>query len=372
MPIVVLGMNHRTSQVGLRERYAFEESHIPDALAALRQSGMVEEAVILSTCNRVELYGFSAATAAEALAELRRFVIQAKRVEGLDDDPFYSLSEPLSVEHLFKVASGLDSMVLGETEILGQLKKAYDLALRHRHTGGRLNKAFQKAFNVAKYIRTETQIQRGTVSVGSVAVDLAEKIFDSLSDRTVMVIGAGDTSEKTARALLSRGAKSVLVSNRSFERAAVLAAELGGRAIHFDAWSDEFAAVDIIISSTSAPHYVIDPTRIEPLMKSRQGRSLLLIDIAVPRDIDPSVSRFEGVYLYNIDDLQLIAEDSQRHRREEVSRCEEIIRHRARELIGARVFAKADQDFVAQEFRLGTGCSSKQSLINGKGFPQDE
>src|SRR6185436_9994313 len=149
-------------------------------------------------------------------------------------DEIYTLSEPHSIEHPFKVACGLDSMVLGETEILGQLKKAYDLALQHRHTGRVLNKAFQKAFNVAKQVRTETNIQRGSVSVSSVAVELAEKIFNSLDDRQVMVIGAGDTSEKTARALLSRGARSVLVSNRSHERAVALAAELGGRAIHFE------------------------------------------------------------------------------------------------------------------------------------------
>ena len=345
-------MNHRTSQVGLRERFAFDESKIPEALAALRQSGAVGEAVILSTCNRVELYGYSASGAAEALSGMRRFMVETKRVETMEGDPFYSLSEPQSVEHLFKVASGLDSMVLGETEILGQLKKAYDQALQHRHTGGRLNKARQKAFNVAKQIRTETQIQRGSVSVGSVAVELAEKIFDSLSERTVMVIGAGDTSEKTARALLSRGAKSVLVSNRSFERAAALAAELGGRAIHFDEWSKEFGAVDIIISSTSAPHYVIDPARIGPLMKSRQGRSLLLIDIAVPRDIDPSVSGLDGVYLYNIDDLQLIAEDYQRQRRAEVARCEEIVKGRAKELIGSRAPAKMDSGSSGREFWL--------------------
>ena len=365
MPIVVLGMNHRTSQVGLRERYAFEEAQIPEALVSLRQRGVIGEAVILSTCNRVEIYGFSEGKSAEAVSELRRFMKLFKKVEEEDLDPFYSMSEPHSVEHLFKVASGLDSMVLGETEILGQLKKAYDVALRHQHTGGRLNKAFQKAFNVAKQIRTETQIQRGSVSVGSVAVELAEKIFDSLCERTVMVIGAGDTSEKTARDLLSRGAKSLMVSNRSFERAAALAAELGGRAIHFDDWANEFAGIDIIISSTSAPHYVIDSMKIEPLMRSRQGRSLLLIDIAVPRDIDPSVSGLDGVYLYNIDDLQLIAEDSQRQRREEVSRCEEIIRHRARELIGARGFSKTDPGLAGEGSWLGVGGDGRASPKGG-------
>ncbi|MEP6664443.1 MAG: glutamyl-tRNA reductase, partial [Verrucomicrobiota bacterium] len=209
--------------------------------------------------------------------------------------------------------------------ILGQLKKAYDIALQSKHTGGRLNKAFQRAFNAAKHIRTETNIQRGSVSVGSVAVELAEKIFNSLSDRQVMVIGAGETSEKTARALLSRGAHSIIVSNRSHERAVALAAELQGRAVHFDEWAKEFPKVDIVISSTSAPHYVLDRAKLEPLMKLRKNRPLLLIDIAVPRDVEPEVNFLENVYLYNIDDLQSIADDYLRQRREEIVHCEKII-----------------------------------------------
>ena len=225
-------------------------------------------------------------------------------------------------------------MVLGETEILGQLKKAYDLALQNGHTGSRLNKAFQRAFNVAKHIRTETNIQRGSVSVGSVAVELAEKIFSRLSDRDVMIIGAGDTSEKTARALLSRGARSILVTNRSPDKAVALAKELGGRAVPFEDWAGEFANIDIIISSTSAPHYILDRARLEPLMKLRRNRPLLLIDIAVPRDIEPEVNFLENVYLYNIDDLQAIADDYLKQRQEEVARCEQIIREKAEALLG--------------------------------------
>jgi len=224
-------------------------------------------------------------------------------------------------------------MVLGETEILGQLKKAYDLALKGGYTGGRLNKAFQRAFNVAKHIRTETNIQRGNVSVASVAVDLAEKIFSELSDRSVLILGAGDTSEKTARALLSRGARSILVSNRSHDKAVALAAELGGRAVQFEDWSAEFANVDIVISSTSAPHYVLDRVRLEPLMKLRRNRPLFLVDIAVPRDIEPEVNFLENVYLYNIDDLQAMADQSLKQRQEEVARCEQIIREKVQALL---------------------------------------
>jgi glutamyl-tRNA reductase len=227
-------------------------------------------------------------------------------------------------------------MVLGETEILGQLKKAYDLALKAGHTGGRLNKAFQRAFHVAKQIRTETNIQRGSVSVGSVAVELARKIFNELSDRDVLVIGAGDTSEKTARALLSRGARSLVVANRSLDRAQALVAELGGRAVQFEDWAAEFERVDIVISSTSAPHYILDRARLEPLMKLRRHRPLLLIDIAVPRDIEPEVNFMENIYLYNIDDLQAIADGCLRRRQEESARCERLIREQAEALLGAR------------------------------------
>jgi glutamyl-tRNA reductase len=335
MPVVVIGLSHRTSPVELRERFAFNDAAIPETLARLRSDGLADEAVIVSTCNRVELYVASARDGRQTLAELRQFLLRTAGQEGGIGDALYQFSEPESLEHLFQVACGLDSMVLGETEILGQLKKAYDLALKHQHTGARLNKAFQRAFNVAKHVRTETNIQRGSISVASAAVELAEKIFSSLRDHEVMVIGAGDTSEKTARALLSRGARSVIVANRSFDRAVALAQELGGRAVSFDDWSREFERVDIVISSTAAPHHILDRARLDPLMKLRRHRSLLLIDIAVPRDIDPEVSLLENVFLYDIDDLQAIAEDYLKQRKEEVARCQAIIREKAKALLTA-------------------------------------
>jgi glutamyl-tRNA reductase len=332
--LVVLGLSHRSSPVSVRERFAFPEARVPSALQSLRDSGVADEAVILSTCNRVEIYAVTQFEPPKAFAALREFLITCHDYREPLTDEIYAWGEPQSVHHLFKVASGLDSMVLGETEILGQLKKAYDLALQNGHTGGRLNKAFQRAFNVAKHIRTETNIQRGSVSVGSVAVELAEKIFSRLSDRDVMVIGAGDTSEKTARALLSRGARSILVTNRSPDKAVALANEFGGRAVPFENWADEFANIDIVVSSTSAPHYILDRAKLEPLMKLRRNRPLLLIDIAVPRDIEPEVNFLENVYLYNIDDLQAIANDYLKQRQQEVLRCEQIIREKAEAVLG--------------------------------------
>jgi glutamyl-tRNA reductase len=334
MPIFVIGLSHRTSPVEIRERFAFPEGEVPGALTRLRDSGLAEEGVILSTCNRVEMYVAVPADDESSMTRLRDFFVKDRAYPEPLAGELYEMGEPRSLEHLFRVACGLDSMVLGETEILGQLKKAYDLALKHGHTGALLNRAFQRAFNVAKQVRTETNIQRGNISVASVAVDLAEKIFATLEGHRVMVVGAGDTSEKTARALLGRGAERLIVANRSAERAAALARELGGEAVSFDTWTAAFDSIDILISSTASAEYILDRQRLEP--HSRKRRSpLLLVDIAVPRDIDPDVNYLEGVYLYNIDDLQAIAADGLQQRREEISRCEALIRLKVEGLLGS-------------------------------------
>jgi len=336
MPIVLIGLSHHSSPVTVRERFAFAEARIPAVLQVLRESKIADEAVILSTCNRVEIYAVSALAPREAFGSLKEFLVNCHDYRDPLTDEIYAMTEPQSLHHLFRVACGLDSMVLGETEILGQLKRAYEMALEHGHTGSRLNKAFQKAFNVAKQIRTETNIQRGSISVGSVAVELAEKIFTKLQDREIMIIGAGDTGEKTARALLSRGARHLVVTNRSPEKAATLAAELGGRTVAFELWPKEFSKIDIAISSTSAPYFILDRAMLEPVMRARRNRPLLLIDISVPRNIEPEVNFLENVYLYNIDDLQGIADDYLKQRKEEVARCEEIIRGKAQGLLGKR------------------------------------
>jgi len=343
MSVVVIGLSHRSAPVELRERFAFAESKIPDALKQLRDSGLVTEGVVLSTCNRVEIYAATAlAPDDQFFARVKKFLIAHHAYDGELGDELYTFAEPHSLHHLFKVASGLDSMVIGETEIFGQLKQAYELAFTHKFTGARLNKAFQRAFNVAKHIRTETNIQRGSVSVMSAAVELAEKIFTSLAEHEVLVIGAGETSEKTARALLSRGARGVVVTNRSPERAVALAAELGARTVPFEQWPDEFEKIDIAVSSTAAPHHILDRAKLEPLMKRRKHRPLLLIDIAVPRDIDPAVSELDNVYLYNVDDLKAIADEYLKLRHEELGRCNQIIAEKVTALLEANRFLAAD------------------------------
>lgn len=338
MSVVVIGLSHRSAPVELRERFAFAGESIPAALQALRNSGIVSEAAILSTCNRVEIYAVTELARDEVFTELKNFLIAHHAYDGALNDELYTLAEPHSLHHLFKVAAGLDSMVIGETEIFGQLKQAYELAFSHKHTGARLNKAFQRAFNVAKHIRTETNIQRGSVSVMSAAVELAEKLFIKLSDHDVLVIGAGETSEKTARALLSRGARGVVVTNRSPERATALAAELGGRTVPFEHWPEEFDKIDIAISSTAATDHILNKATLGPMMKRRRHRPLLLIDIAVPRDIAPDVTELDNVYLYNVDDLKAIADEYLKLRHEELDRCEKIITEKVTAMLEAGRF----------------------------------
>ncbi len=332
MAIVLIGLNHKSAPVEVRERFAIDEAQIPAALQQLRAQGVADEAVVLSTCNRVEIYAATQLEPAVAWRSLTDFLRTFCKYTDTLDPGFYTLAEPKSIEHLFKVACGLDSMVLGETEVFGQLKHAYAIAFKHGCTGLNLNMAFQAAFNTAKFIRTHTNIQRGNVSVASIAVDLAERIFASLQGRTVLVIGAGDTGEKAARALLSRGAKCI-ITNRSPERAERLAAQLCGRAVPFDAWTTVFDEIDIVISSTNAPHYIIDCKQLEPVTNRRRGRPLMLIDVAVPRDIHPEVNTLDNVFLFNIDDLQAISQQYAYERQAEITRCEQLIRTRVDALL---------------------------------------
>jgi glutamyl-tRNA reductase len=331
MEVLCLGLSHKTAPVETRERFAIGDAHVGEFSSLLAQAPGVREAVVVSTCNRVEYY----AAAEDGVAGLRTVSDFIAEKSGLAPQPpaFIELKSAEGIRHLFRVVSGLESMVIGETEILGQVKKAYQSAQSAGATSRTLNKLFQRAFNVAKEVRTKTSITRGPVSVGSAAVDLAEKIFGRLDACNVMVLGAGETAEMTAKALQLRGAKAMFVSNRTYERAAALAEMLGGRAVHFDEWEREFDAMDILIGSTGAPHAVVTRAKISPLMKRRQDRPLFCIDLAVPRDFEPGVNDIEGVYLYDIDALQGIAEESMQVRRQELVRCEEMIERHVAEFV---------------------------------------
>lgn len=329
MNILCAGLNHRTAHLDVRERFSVREEEMAEILSRLRSIEGVSGAVMLSTCNRVELYAASLCPM-RALEGFREILAERSGLEA----PLYHHDTPRAVRHLFRVASGLDSMVIGETEILGQVKKAYSLAAEAGAATRPLHKLFQHSFRVAKSVRTETQITSGPTSLGSVAVELAGKIFGSLDDRRVMILGAGEISERTARSLQSRGVRSVIVSNRTYERAAALAAEIGGMALHFDHWEKSFADIDILVSSTNAPHAILTPAKLAPLMRLRGGRPLFVIDLAVPRDADPAINDMDGVFLYDIDSLEQIAAESLDIRRREVERCESLIEGHVAGFIG--------------------------------------
>jgi glutamyl-tRNA reductase len=319
MKLFCIGLNHRTAPIDMRERFTGHAGTV----AMLRQAGC-QELLLLSTCNRVEIYAaaereLSLGEAAGCLAEDH----SAQESEVLGS--FYRHEGDQCVRHLFHVASGLDSMVVGETEILGQTKRAYEHARSSGAVGPLLHRLCQRAFRVAKQVRTRTDITRGSVSIGSVAVDLAEKIFGDLRGRKVLVLGAGQTSEKTMRALTSRGVSKLWVSNRSAARAEELAEQLGGMAIPFSSWLEQCRAIDILISSTAADAHLLTRESLTPILRERIDRPLFIIDIAVPRDIAPEVNAMEGVYLYDIDSLQMIADDAVELRRQQVERAREII-----------------------------------------------
>lgn len=314
-----VGISHHTANVETRERYAGACSE----KALLEESGC-KETLLLATCNRVEIYG--SADRPVATEEILRCLQKCAGGTGVENvEAFYRHEGEACAQHLFRVVAGLDSMVIGETEILGQAKKAYASARESGSAGPLLHRLFQRAFRVAKQVRSNTDITRGAVSVGSVAVDLAMKIFGDLSACSVLILGAGETSERTARALSSRGVSDIRVSNRSLERAESLAGLVRGRAISFSDWTAQCREIDILISSTSAEEPLLTPDMLAPMIRSRADRPLFIIDIAVPRDVAPEVNEMEGVYLYDIDSLQSIAEQSLAMRRQQIAAGEEII-----------------------------------------------
>ncbi len=319
MNIFCVGLSHHTASVEMREQFAGDAA----TECMLRKTGCAE-ALLLTTCNRVEVY---AASERRVSTEEIAHCLARKMDSFICDDTsaFYRFEEIRCIQHLFRVAAGIDSMVVGETEVFGQVKKAYEFARTSGTAGPRLHRLFQRAFRVAKQVRSGTEITRGAVSVGSVAVDLAQKIFGELRTCKVLLLGAGENSERTARALVSRGVNDLRVSNRSGERAEELARLVGGTAIPFDQWREQCGKIDILITSTSAEEPLLGPRNLAPILRGRIDRPLFIIDIAVPRDVDPSVNEMEGVYLYDIDSLQSVAEQSLSLRRQQVAAAETII-----------------------------------------------
>ena len=298
MNLFCVGLSHHTADVETRERFAGHAQ--TDCI--LRGTGCTE-ALLLTTCNRVEVY--AASEKRVSTDEIARCLV--RNIENDRSDyapPFYRYEDEKCVQHLFRVASGLDSMVVGESEIFGQAEKAYESARASGAAGPWLHRLFQRAFRVAKQVRTHTEITRGPVSVGSVAVDLAQRIFGRLSRCKVLVLGAGETSERTARALVSRGVTDLRVTNRSSDRGQELARLVGGQAVRFDEWLQQCREIDILITSTSSETALLRPESLAPTLRNRVDRPLFIIDTAVPRDVDPSVNEMHGVSLYDIDSLK--------------------------------------------------------------------
>jgi len=325
MRIHVTGLNHQTAPVRVREALAFSARRLPEALAALRGAGGVDEAAILSTCNRVEVYVVAAAEPPPADLVPRFLASFHGAWPETFQEHLFRLDDAEAVRHLFRVACGLDSMVVGEAQITGQVRAAYEAAAAAGAAGTVLHRLFQQALAVAKRVRTATRIGAGRASVGSVAVELAERIFESLAGKTVLVVGAGEMGAAVVQSLRAAGAATTLVANRTYARAVELAEAWGGAAVSFDALPEHLARADIVISSTDAPHYVLTRARVEQAAAARRGRPLFLIDIAVPRDIEPSVAELGGCYLYNIDDLQAVVRATLAQRQDEVAACEALV-----------------------------------------------
>ncbi len=326
MNIVVVGLSHKTAPVEIREKVAFAPTAMEAPSRQLLALPSIAEGVIVSTCNRVELYAASRNVEA-AIIELKRFMSEYHKVPAeILAEHLYEYEGVDAIRHVLRVASSLDSMVIGEPQILGQIKTAYGYATEFKTSGVILNRFLHKAFSVAKRVRTETAIASNAVSVSFAAVELARKIFDTLEDKTVMLIGAGEMCELAAKHFVNNGVKKVMVTNRTFARAEKLAAEFpGGIPVSFENFREQLHRVDIVLSSTGAPDYVLEAKKIKEVIKARRYKPMFLIDIAVPRDIDPMANKLDGIYLYDVDDLQGVVQANLKEREKEAAKAEKII-----------------------------------------------
>ena len=325
MHLTLVGLSHKTAPVEIREKLTFPAHRQEEALALLTSSPAVSEAVVVSTCNRTEIYAVTAADS-DGVGAVIDFITD---YHGLDRHELvrylYLLEGESVIRHLFRVVSSLDSMVVGEAQILGQVKEAYEHAFNNGSVSRIFNRLFRQSFEVGKRVRTETDIGENAVSISYAAVEMAKKVFDTLDGRTILVLGAGKMSELTAKHLVSNGVKSVLVANRTYERAVELAQKFRGEAIPYEDLFERMREADIVISSTAATHYVVTKDRVAQAMRGRRGDPLFLIDIAVPRDIDPAVNDLSDVFLYDIDDLNGVVEANLEERMREAQRAEVII-----------------------------------------------
>lgn len=326
MKVLVLGVNHKSATVEIREKLAFNGPKLEEGLLALHRMAQVDEIAVLSTCNRVELYA-CASNAAVAIEGIKDFLSSFHGIARSEFEKTLVVHDGSeAVRHVFRVASSLDSMVVGEPQILGQIKDAFEFALGKKTTGVLLNKLMKKAISTAKRVRTETKIAENAVSISFAAVELARKIFTNLTGKSFMLLGAGEMAELAARHLVNNGVQDVLVVNRTYERGCELAGEFNGKAVRWENFLLELVHADIIICSTGAPTYVLLKDQMHKVMKERRQRPVFIIDISVPRNIDPEINKIDNVYLYSVDDLQEVVDTNIHGRKLEAEKAEEIIR----------------------------------------------
>jgi len=325
MKVLVIGVNHKTANVEVREKLAFNGSKLEEGVFGLRKIPEVKEVAVLSTCNRVELYACVSNTAVAA-DHIKDFLCEFHQLQRSDfEKSLYLHGDYEAIRHIFRVSSSLDSMVLGEPQILGQIKDAFDFALSKKTTGVLLNKLMKKAISTAKRVRTETRIAENAVSISFAAVELAKKIFTNLTGKSFMLMGAGEMAELAARHLVNNGVMDVMVVNRTYERGCELASEFNGKAVKWEDFLHELVHADIIICSTGAPTYVLHREQMHKVMKERKHRPVFVIDISVPRNIDPEINREDNVYLYSVDDLQEVVDTNIHGRKMEAEKAEKII-----------------------------------------------
>jgi glutamyl-tRNA reductase len=326
MNLVLIGLNHKTAAIEIRERIAFTEAQVPEGLASLRDDYGLMEALIVSTCNRVEVISSIVDTRSSFL-RIKAFLEEFHSLkEPIAEQFFYSFRGDALVEHVFRVTSSLDSMVPGESQILGQMKKAFAESQKAGLQGENLGRLMPYAFFVAKRVRNETAIAQSVVSVSSMAVELALKIFGGLTDKTVLILGAGKMSELATRSLIQAGATGVQVVNRTFSKAEELARKFDGRAMPFEELDSALVSSDIVIASTSATSYILNKKRMDQVIRARRYSPLFLIDISVPRNVDPAVNELEEIFLFDIDDLESVLKANRKGRSHEATLAEEIIR----------------------------------------------
>ncbi len=366
MKLLVTGLNHRTAPVEVREKLAFSETALASSLAALRSVPGMVEGMILSTCNRVEI----AVTTEESVdprASIESFLCEARNVPRESVAPYlYHHSEADAIRHLFRVASSLDSMVVGEPQILGQLKTAYAAAKECGAVNGFLDQVVSRAFNVAKRVRSETDIGQSAVSVSYAAVELAREIFGSLAGRKVLLIGAGKMSELSARHLRRSGVGEILVTNRTRSRAEEMAEVFSGRIVDYETFPDALPEVDIVIASSGAPHYILVRDQMKRVIGSRRNRPMFLIDIAVPRNIEPAVNELDNVFLYDIDDMQKVVERNLEGRKKVAQEAEEIIAEEVQRMMSRLKVREVTPTIVGLQEQLEAWRAGEIDRVRGK------